>query len=173
MIRSAILLLAAGLLLPTPASAADAPAADDVVHMPAGARPTYFGIHGGTMPVSLRIADDGSALVGFVGRTGDDFLALLRRADGAGAAADPDDDAVTPFAVLPPVRPLDEAAALAGRGVLPVFHSKNGAADRLLPFGFSEKPLHIEGDAVLPGRTSPAGRPLLFETRHLRPQERP
>ncbi|MDR2055213.1 MAG: hypothetical protein LBQ10_05025, partial [Desulfovibrio sp.] len=46
--------------------------------MPAGARPAYMGIHGGTMPVSLLVVADGSSLLGFVGRTGNDFLDVLR-----------------------------------------------------------------------------------------------
>ena len=50
------------------------------VVMPAGARPAYFGIHGGTMPVSLLVYGDGSSLVTFVGRTGNDFTpGLLAR----------------------------------------------------------------------------------------------
>ena len=49
--------------------------------MPAGARPTYIGIHGGTVPVSLLINQDGTALVSFVGRTGNDFLEILHRTD--------------------------------------------------------------------------------------------
>ena len=49
--------------------------------MPAGARPTYMGIHGGTMPVSLLVSDDGQALLSFVGRTGNDFLEVLNRTD--------------------------------------------------------------------------------------------
>ena len=51
------------------------------VVMPAGARPAYFGIHGGTMPVSLLVYGDGSSLVTFVGRTGNDFIDMLRRAE--------------------------------------------------------------------------------------------
>ena len=49
--------------------------------MPAGARSTYLGIHGGTVPVSLLVSRDGMSLVSFVGQTGNDFLELLRRAD--------------------------------------------------------------------------------------------
>ena len=56
-------------------------AADGWVIMPAGARPTYMGIHGGTMPVSLLVSGDGSSLLTFVGRTGNDFLDVLRRTD--------------------------------------------------------------------------------------------
>ena len=51
------------------------------VVMPAGARPAYFGIHGGTMRVSLLVYGDGSSLVTFVGRTGNDFIDVLRRAE--------------------------------------------------------------------------------------------
>ena len=47
--------------------------------MPAGARSTYLGIHGGTVPVSLLVSRDGMSLVSFVGQTGNDFLELLRR----------------------------------------------------------------------------------------------
>ena len=51
------------------------------VTMPAGARPTYMGIHGGTMPVSLLVSSDGTSLLTFVGRTGNDFLEVLHHGD--------------------------------------------------------------------------------------------
>ena len=84
-----ILIICMLCLLPAPAfpgmcaAATDsgAKAADGWVIMPAGARPTYMGIHGGTMPVSLLVSDDGSSLLTFVGRTGNDFLDVLRRTD--------------------------------------------------------------------------------------------
>lgn len=50
------------------------------VEMPAGAKPSYVGIHGGTMPVSLLVSSDGSSLLGFAGKTGNDFLEVLRHA---------------------------------------------------------------------------------------------
>ena len=46
--------------------------------MPAGARTTYIGIHGGTVPVSLLSAGDGSPMIAQVGLTGSDFLHFLR-----------------------------------------------------------------------------------------------
>lgn len=52
--------------------------AGEWVRMPAGAKAAYMGIHGGTMPVSLLVAADGSSLLAFAGRTGNDFLDALR-----------------------------------------------------------------------------------------------
>lgn len=46
--------------------------------MPAGARTAYIGIHGGTVPVSLLTAGDGSPMIALVGLTGSDFLNFLR-----------------------------------------------------------------------------------------------
>ncbi len=51
------------------------------VVMPAGAKQAYIGIHGGTVPVSLLATSEGTSLVSFVGRTGNDFLELLHRED--------------------------------------------------------------------------------------------
>ena len=49
--------------------------------MPAGAKTTYIGIHGGTVPVSLLTAGDGSPMIALVGLTGSDFLNFLRTND--------------------------------------------------------------------------------------------
>lgn len=57
------------------------PQGEGWVVMPAGARRSYMGIHGGTMPVSLLVAADGQSLLTFVGRTGNDFLQMLRETD--------------------------------------------------------------------------------------------
>lgn len=46
--------------------------------MPAGAKTAYIGIHGGTVPVSLLSAGDGSPMIAMVGLTGNDFLNFLR-----------------------------------------------------------------------------------------------
>ena len=51
------------------------------ISMPAGARSAYLGIHGGTVPVSLLATSTGNSLISFVGQTGNDFLALLRKAE--------------------------------------------------------------------------------------------
>lgn len=63
------------------ASGAAQPAGDAAVwgEMPAGVRPVYIGIHGGTMPVSLLTAGDGSPMIAQVGLTGTDFLHFMRR----------------------------------------------------------------------------------------------
>ena len=57
-----------------------AKAGEEVVwgEMPAGARTAYIGIHGGTVPVSLLTAGDGSPMIAQVGLTGSDFLNFLR-----------------------------------------------------------------------------------------------
>lgn len=64
-----------------PATVGGQPLPEGWTAMPAGARSTYLGIHGGTVPVSLLVSRDGMSLVSFVGQTGNDFLELLRRAD--------------------------------------------------------------------------------------------
>ena len=141
------------------------PGADDGwVVMPAGGRPAYMGIHGGTMPVSLLVAGDGASLFTFVGRTGNDFLEALRATDmplpsllNATVARS---RAVTGGAALfagnatssLPVIPLtDESfAALAEQ------------PGKLTPFGLSDEPLSIEGRAARPSALSPAKTYRLF-----------
>lgn len=83
------------------------PAADDVVwgEMPAGARPVYIGIHGGTVPVSLLTAGDGSPMIAQVGLTGTDFLHFMRR--GASQQAARADQTPPPPPATPPA--LDNA----------------------------------------------------------------
>lgn len=86
--RFALLLLAALALANGPVWAAPTSVADkggdkkkeEVVwgEMPAGAKTTYIGIHGGTVPVSLLTAGDGSPMIALVGLTGSDFLNFLR-----------------------------------------------------------------------------------------------
>lgn len=48
------------------------------VSMPPSVRATYIGIHGGTVPVSLLASKDCTHMVALVGRTGNDFLQILR-----------------------------------------------------------------------------------------------
>lgn len=68
-------------------------AEDNVVwgEMPAGARPVYIGIHGGTVPVSLLTAGDGSPMIAQVGLTGTDFLHFMRQGASANSAARAED----------------------------------------------------------------------------------
>lgn len=76
-------LIAPGFLWAAPVHAADKDTdkkKEEVVwgEMPAGAKTTYIGIHGGTVPVSLLTAGDGSPMIALVGLTGSDFLNFLR-----------------------------------------------------------------------------------------------
>ena len=117
--------------------------------MPAGARSTYLGIHGGTVPVSLLVSRDGMSLVSFVGQTGNDFLELLRRAD------------VRLPSLLTSILGSSHGGSmlLAGRAqrsmpVLYVLGDRLAAMPQglqgLQPFGLSDKPLSIEGNISLP-----------------------
>lgn len=148
-----------------PAAARAASVVDEGwVVMPAGGRPAYMGIHGGTMPVSLLVAGDGASLFTFVGRTGNDFLEALRATDIPlpsllnGAAAN--SSAVSRGAALfagnatssLPVIPLNSES----------FAALAQESGKLQPFGLSEEPLSIEGHAVRPKALSPVKRYRLF-----------
>lgn len=114
--------------------------------MPAGAKPSFMGIHGGTMPVSLLVAEDGSTLFTFVGRTGDDFLNALKSIS----------------LPLPTFGNATWSRGGSGRGArlfagnatasLPVIAISGDAlaACHLQPFGLSPEPLSIEGEAPRP-----------------------
>jgi hypothetical protein len=180
---------------------ADAPAAavDDQgwTIMPAGARPAYMGIHGGTMPVSLLVVADGSSLLGFVGRTGNDFLDVLRgtkstfffnppfnenadreSAMNSGEAAKHQGDIA---GILGRATPGGVSGVfVTGNGLtsLPVIQINNGLAalpftlEPLLPFGFSDKPLPIEGDVSPPAKPAPAHRfRLILDPQYLQPRK--
>ena len=167
-----ILIICMLCLLPAPAfpgmcaAATDsgAKAADGWVIMPAGARPTYMGIHGGTMPVSLLVSDDGSSLLTFVGRTGNDFLDVLRRT------------AVRmPSLLLTGGTVLMAGSAASSMPVIYLtgegFARAAPSPDQLQPFGLSDKPLSIEGQVVKPTHLSPAKRyRLFFQPQYLQPR---
>lgn len=148
------------------------------VVMPAGGRPAYMGIHGGTMPVSLLVYGDGSSLITFVGRTGNDFLEVLRRTDLRmpsllnATTAQPFHGGL-PFAGNGTVLMAGSAASsmpviyLTGEGLARMAL----APDQLQPFGLSEKPLSIEGQVAKPAHLSPAKRyRLLFQPQYLQPR---
>lgn len=142
--------------------------------MPAGARTAFFGLHGGTMPVSLLVTRDGTSLVTFVGRTGNDFMEILRRSEhslptffraGRGAVTGPSANATT---VL---------MAGSSSGSLPVFNIPGeglwrvAAPDQLQPFGLSDTPLSIEGEVRRPARLTPAKPyPLPVRPQYLQPR---
>ena len=150
-----------------PATVGGQPLPEGWTAMPAGARSTYLGIHGGTVPVSL----DGMSLVSFVGQTGNDFLELLRRAD------------VRLPSLLSSVLGSSYGGSmlLAGRAqrsmpVLYVLGDRLAAMPQglqgLQPFGLSDKPLSIEGSISLPPRRSPAAQTyrLHIDPRYLDPR---
>lgn len=122
--------------------------------MPPGARPAYMGIHGGTMPISLLVSGDGSALVTFVGRTGNDFLEVLKKTYQPLPSFG---NSTTPRSWVP-----SHAGLFAGNATasMPVFYlsgdalAKTGLLERLQPFGLSTEPLAIEGEIAKP-RLSP------------------
>ncbi|MDR1777476.1 MAG: hypothetical protein LBR31_06580 [Desulfovibrio sp.] len=166
--------------------------------MPAGARPAYMGIHGGTMPVSLLVAADGASLLGFVGRTGNDFLDMLRslklpffpnltlpgntreqeeRKTGAQSGSSDKISDIPDKGALPAANGL--YAVGNSMTSLPVIHVNGGfdalpfALEQLLPFGFSDKPLVIEGDIPQPAKSAPARRyRLVFDPHYLQPKSR-
>ena len=76
----ALLLIGGTCAVPAQGKPADREQKENVVwgEMPAGAKTTYIGIHGGTVPVSLLTAGDGSPMIALVGLTGSDFLNFIR-----------------------------------------------------------------------------------------------
>ena len=162
---------------PLAARAADAPDTSGWVVMPAGTRATFMGIHGGTMPVSLLVAEDGSALVSFVGRTGNDFLEVLRRTDipmpsllNATARRPANTSGTLPDSGRPAL------TAGTSDSSMPVFNlsGNNDPTHAMLPFGLSDKPLSIEGQAIRPQDLSPAKNyRFFFQPQYLQPRRAP
>lgn len=145
--------------------AADSEKDDEWVNMPAGAKPAYMGIQGGTMPVSLLVSRDRASLFTFVGRTGNDFLEVLRKAylplpsfgnaTGIGNALTGKAGSADLFA----------GNATESMPVLPVsgdILSREGLAGTLQPFGLSSEPLSIEGSVAKPSTATPAKKYRLF-----------
>lgn len=132
--------------------------ADEWVTMPEGARPAYMGIHGGTMPVSLLVSADGASLFTFVGRTGNDFLEVLRNV----------------YYPLPSIGNSTARVKEGNRNWQTGLFAGNATAsmpvialsgdrlatqawfEQLLPFGLSSAPLSIEGEVMKPAVSSPA-----------------
>lgn len=147
--------------------------------MPAGARPTYMGIHGGTMPVSLLVYGDGSSLVTFVGRTGNDFLEILRRTD----LPVPSLLNATARPVGAPLPTANGTGLMAGNAAdsIPVLSLPGGIlsgtalkSGLLQPFGLSDKPLSIEGQVTRPPHLTPVRQyRLLFRPQYLQPRRTP
>ena len=149
------------------------------VHMPAGARATYIGIHGGTVPVSLLTSRDGTHMVALVGQTGNDFLRTLKVDPSTRGTPSPlssrtlpvfdgreDTDIAhlypqTPTAPAPPFfrHAANATLLMAGTavGTMPVIYTAGHSfaslnqlyADSLL-FGISEHSLLLEGVVKAP-----------------------
>lgn len=128
--------------------------ADGWVTMPAGAKPAYMGIHGGTMPVSLLVSGDGSSLLTFVGRTGNDFLEVLRKANtplpSFGNSTTPRRNSLALKAAKTGLFAGNATASLPVFAVSGDVLAKQAWFDSLEPFGFSTRPLSIEGQAAKP-----------------------
>lgn len=124
------------------------------VEMPAGAKPSYMGIHGGTMPVSLLVSDDGSSLLSFVGRTGNDFLEVLRKA----YLPFPSFANATRAKFSSMVNVSERGKIYAGNATasMPVLSLSTSPVtspdwiSHFQPFGLSEEPLSIEGNVSRP-----------------------
>ncbi|MGE9984331.1 hypothetical protein [Desulfovibrio sp. SGI.169] len=163
------------------AGSLDGMGADDGwVTMPAGARPAYMGIHGGTVPVSLLVSDDGSSLLTFVGRTGNDFLEVLRRTDVRMPSllnATATRNSGGSHSSGGGTRLMAGSAAssmpviyLTGEG----FARAAPSPTQLQPFGLSDKPLSIEGQVAKPAHLSPVKRyRLFFQPQYLQPRRAP
>lgn len=131
------------------------------IHMPQGAKPSYMGIHGGTMPVSLLVSSDGSSLFTFVGQTGDDFMEVLRK------AKKPLPSFGNSTSSYMPAR--RDTGLFAGNATetIPVFslpgsaYLRPGISQHLQPFGLSDEPSAIEGDVERP-RIAPLTRSFRF-----------
>ena len=150
--------------------------ATDWVEMPAGGKPTYMGIHGGTMPVSLLVSDDGSSLLTFVGRTGNDFVEMLHASDFQmpsflkGKAHNSTQDAVQQGKILQAGNKNVSMPVIyiTGLGLL-----RSTADDvQLLPFGLSEKPVSIEGRVPIPTTRKIPRKEyrLFFNSKYLKPR---
>lgn len=134
------------------------------VDMPEGARKAYIGIHGGTVPVSLLSAGDGTPLIAQVGLTGSDFLNFMRSRNKRNRGTDWN---ITDFSmadmgehvVQPPLSNSNATLLLAGTaaGDVPVIYATGRNFERMAivptnwaPFGLTEKPLSLEGAVKLP-----------------------
>ena len=153
------------------------------IYMPAGARATYIGIHGGTVPVSLLTSRDGTHMVALVGQTGNDFLRTLKADPGtaetlppttSGSLPVPHDVEDTDFVhlhrqtagipALPPLRLAANATLLmAGTavGAMPVIYATGHSFARMsqvytdnLLFGISEHSPLLEGSVKAPRKTT-------------------
>ncbi len=150
------------------------------VSMPAGARSSYLGIHGGTVPVSLLVTSTGNSLITFVGQTGNDFLALLRKAELRlpslfNNSTEPKGDLLS----NPRLKGTPSLRAGSAQDSMPVITLSDDSIFSLTdkrslvqPFGLSDAPLRIEGSVSVPDRRTQQPRyHLLWEPGQFRPRQ--
>ncbi|MCR5258062.1 MAG: hypothetical protein K6E40_07875 [Desulfovibrio sp.] len=153
------------------------------VIMPAGAKQAYIGIHGGTVPVNLLATSEGTSLVSFVGRTGNDFLELLHREDMRmpsllnGTAPQGCDGTATRKLDLAGFRVRHLMAGDSSNSLPVIYLNGDSLAklssnlDALKPFGLSDTPLSIEGAVARPDPFQIAPRyHILVDPKYLQPR---
>lgn len=138
----------------------------DWERMPQGGKSAYLGIHGGTMPISLLVSGDGETLLTFVGRTGNDFLNVLRQvklpfpsfgnATGSGQQNIALERAKTGLFAGNATTSLP-VISISGE----LLH-RQPQFENLEPFGFSSTPLSIEGPVSKPAFQPPKKKTTLF-----------
>ncbi len=145
---------------------------EEWITVPAGGRPAYMGIQGGTMPVSLLVVGNGEALLTFVGRTGNDFLEVLKATDlplpRLLNATSPKSTRLD----LPAANALFAGNAAASLPVIQLAGERlSGHLAKLRPFGLSDEPLRIEGTVERPAAERKVkGYRLSFMPAFLKPQ---
>lgn len=131
------------------------------VEMPAGAKPAYVGIHGGTMPVSLLVSGDRASLLTFVGQTGNDFLEVMRKA----WFPLPSFGNSTYYhrgALIAGPEGLFAGAQGASMPVVTFSGDLRSDLPGMKPFGLSPEPLNIEGEVSKPEKTATPRKYRLF-----------
>lgn len=145
---------------------------EEWITVPAGGRPAYMGIQGGTMPVSLLVVGNGEALLTFVGRTGNDFLEVLKATDlplpRLLNVTSPKSIQLDP----PPGHALFAGNATSSLPVIQLAGERlGGQLGKLQPFGLSDEPLRIEGTVERPAAARKAkSYRLSFMPAFLQPQ---
>lgn len=144
--------------------------------MPAGGRPAYIGIHGGTVPVSLLTTRGGATMVALVGETGSDFLRVLRGGNASSkieetpqphlvaSAAHATDARPMPAKGEPGPMPIETAAtgpmpnatmlvAATSSGNIPVIYAAGRSFERMdiapsewTPFGLGNETVKNDGE---------------------------
>ena len=127
--------------------------------MPAGAKTTYIGIHGGTVPVSLLTAGDGSPMIALVGLTGSDFLHFLRSKGKVAEEPPATEPSAAPAAPQPAALPAPSSNATLPQAAAP---SAEAQAEDLPA---TPPPVPSESNATLLLAGSPSGDiPVIYAT---------